>query len=111
VHLRKDAEPLELDVERVRLMFFYDVDIALFALEIVGNDVPLPDAVETMDRFGRPYPPSWEQPGRRRTAPGRWNSSTRRAISSPPRTTATARSTSRWCATSSRRRCRCTGKT
>jgi hypothetical protein len=63
VHLRKDALPIELDVERVRLMFFYDVDIALFALEVVGHDVPLADAIETMDRFGRPYPPSWEEPG------------------------------------------------
>jgi hypothetical protein len=59
VRLRADAEPLEFEVARVRLMFFYDVDIALFALEIVGRDLPLSEAVEVMDRFGRPYPPSW----------------------------------------------------
>jgi hypothetical protein len=60
VRLREDSMPLELDVERLRLIFFYDVDIALLALEIVGRDIALADAVELIDRFGRPYPPSWE---------------------------------------------------
>jgi hypothetical protein len=63
IRLRESAEPVTYDVARVRLMFFYDVDIALFALEIEGRDVPLADAVETMDRFGRPYPPSWDAQG------------------------------------------------
>ena len=63
VHLREDSAPVELDVERVRLMFFYDMDIALFAIEVAGRDIPLPAVVETMDRFGRPYPPSWEGGG------------------------------------------------
>lgn len=60
VRLREESMPLEFDVERLRLIFFYDVDIALLALEIVGRDIALADAVETLDRFGRPYPPSWE---------------------------------------------------
>jgi hypothetical protein len=63
VHLREGSAPIELDVDRVRLMFFYDVDIALFAIEVSGNDIPLSAAVEMMDRFGRPYPPSWEGAG------------------------------------------------
>jgi hypothetical protein len=63
VRLREDSMPLELEVARLRLIFFYDVDIALMALEVVGRDLPLADVVETMDRFGRPYPPSWESPG------------------------------------------------
>jgi hypothetical protein len=63
VRLREDSMPLELEVARLRLIFFYDVDIALMALEVVGKDLPLAYVVETMDRFGRPYPPSWESPG------------------------------------------------
>src|SRR5207245_8137473 len=45
------------------LIFLYDLDIAILAIEIVGRDIALADAVETLDRFGRPYPPSWERPG------------------------------------------------
>jgi hypothetical protein len=63
VRLSDACAPLEFEVARVRLMFFYDVDIALFAIEIVGRDLPLADAVEVMDRFGRPYPPSWSDNG------------------------------------------------
>jgi len=63
VTLRADETPLDFEVTRLRLIFFYDVDIALLAIEIVAHDVPLADVVETMDRFGRPYPPSWEGPG------------------------------------------------
>jgi hypothetical protein len=63
VTLRQGCEAIDFAVARLRLVFFYDVDIALLALEIVGRDVPLADAVEVMDRFGRPYPPSWDDPG------------------------------------------------
>jgi hypothetical protein len=62
VRLTPKAEPIDFGVARLRLVFFYDVDIALLALEIVARDLPLADAVETMDRFGRPYPPYWESP-------------------------------------------------
>src|SRR5258706_2779588 len=60
VRLREDSMPLEFDVARLRLIFFYDVDIAVLAFEVQARDLPLADAVEMMDRFGRPYPPSWE---------------------------------------------------
>ena len=60
VRLHEDSAPLELEVARLRLIFFYDVDIAVLAFEVHARDVPLADAVEMMDRFGRPYPPSWE---------------------------------------------------
>jgi hypothetical protein len=60
IRVREDSAPLEFAVERMRLIFFYDVDIALLAFEIVGHDIALADAIEVMDRFGRPYPPSWE---------------------------------------------------
>jgi hypothetical protein len=62
VRLTPEAKPIDFDVARLRLVFFYDVDIALLALEIVAHDLPLADAVEVMDRFGRPYPPYWDTP-------------------------------------------------
>jgi hypothetical protein len=63
IHLRHDCPGHEFEVARVRLMFFYDMDIAIFAIELVAEDIALADAVETMDRFGRPYPPSWGSQG------------------------------------------------
>src|SRR5690348_6813244 len=63
VTLHEGAAPVLFDVSRLRLIFFYDVDIAVLAMEITANDLPLASAIETMDRFGRPYPPSWETPG------------------------------------------------
>lgn len=54
-----DAE-IMLNVGRTRLYFFYDIDVALLVLEVAGNNLALPDVVEIMDRFGRPYPPAWD---------------------------------------------------
>jgi len=62
VTLHEGAVPVDFDVTRLRLIFFYDVDIAVLAMEISAKDLPLAHAVETMDRFGRPYPPSWDGP-------------------------------------------------
>ena len=63
VRLRAEREPIDLAVARTRLVFFYDQDVAILALEVAGHDLPLEDAIELMDRFGRPYPPYWEGPG------------------------------------------------
>ena len=58
-----DAPVISLDVQRARLYFFYDIDIALAVLEVSGENIPLDTAVEIIDRFGRPYPPAWEPDG------------------------------------------------
>ncbi|MBX3672760.1 MAG: hypothetical protein KF776_07270 [Burkholderiales bacterium] len=63
VRLREGDAPLDLAVERTRLVFFYDQDVAILAFELTARDIPLADAVELMDRFGRPYPPYWDAPG------------------------------------------------
>ncbi len=63
VRLRADDAPIDLAVARTRLVFFYDQDVTLLALEVVAHDLPLEDAIELLDRFGRPYPPYWEEPG------------------------------------------------
>ena len=59
-----DAEEITLTVQRARLYFFYDIDVAVAVLEVAGTNIPLDTAVEIMDRFGRPYPPAWEPNGR-----------------------------------------------
>lgn len=64
VELVKGAEPLYLDVLRARLYFFYDLDVAVAVLEVAGKNIPLAQAVELMDRFGRPYAPAWESSDR-----------------------------------------------
>ncbi len=60
IRLRPGDDAITLDVLRVRMYFFYDIDVALLVFEVAGNDLPLPDVVDIMDRFGRPYPPAWD---------------------------------------------------
>jgi hypothetical protein len=59
VCLNEGDAPIKLDVLRARLYFFYDIDVALVALEVAGQDIALSNAVDLMDRLGRPYPPGW----------------------------------------------------
>ncbi len=63
VVLTEGAAPIVLDVLRARLYFFYDVDVAVAVLEVAGENIPLADVVELMDRFGRPYAPAWDGQG------------------------------------------------
>ena len=60
IQVREGESEIALEVLRTRLYFFYDIDVALLVLEVAGNELPLADAVEIMDRFGRPYPPAWD---------------------------------------------------
>jgi len=63
VQLRAGDAPIDLAVARVRLVFFYDQDVAMLALEVTARELALEDAIEMLDRFGRPYPPYWEDSG------------------------------------------------
>lgn len=63
VQLRAGDAPIDLAVARVRLVFFYDQDVAMLALEVTARDLALEDAIEMLDRFGRPYPPYWDDSG------------------------------------------------
>lgn len=63
VTLTENATPITLTVERTRLYFFYDIDVAIAVIELAGKDIPLKDTIEIMDRFGRPYPPAWDATG------------------------------------------------
>ena len=60
IQLRPGEAEIALDVVRTRLYFFYDIDIALLVLEVSGNNLALPDVVDILDRFGRPYAPAWD---------------------------------------------------
>lgn len=60
---------IEFDIAHVDLYFFYDLDIALLAVEIHASDLPLTLAQETMFRLGRAYPAFWERDGRAGNCP------------------------------------------
>jgi len=59
-----DDAPTHFDVAHVDLHFFYDIDVAILALELVGHDIPLACALNSMYRIGRAYPTHWEPSGR-----------------------------------------------
>lgn len=61
--LRRGEPTLTLNVERIELYFFYDVDLAVLAVEIDGRDMSLEQAQEIMFRFGRAYPNAWDADG------------------------------------------------
>ena len=63
VTLRRGDQPIVFDVARVELYFFYDIDLALLAVELVGRDITLAQAQDMLFRFGRAYPSSWNADG------------------------------------------------
>lgn len=63
VTLRGGTEPLLLEVARIELYFFYDIDQAILAVEIVGRDLTLEQTQELLFRFGRAYPKAWDADG------------------------------------------------
>lgn len=61
VVLAEGDEPIDLGVVHVDLYFFFDIDIALLALEVCAEDLPLDTAQNLLFRFGRAYPAYWEK--------------------------------------------------
>jgi hypothetical protein len=59
-----DPAPMTFGVAHVDLYFFYDIDVAILAVEIFARDLPLARALDTLYRFGRAYPTHWEADGR-----------------------------------------------
>jgi hypothetical protein len=64
VTLDKGDEPILLEIAHVDLYFFFDIDIAILALEVVTNDLPFERVQELLFRFGRAYPAYWDESGR-----------------------------------------------
>lgn len=60
VTLNKGDEPVTLNVVHVDLYFFFDIDIAILALEVSADDIVFSTAQNLMFRFGRAYPAYWE---------------------------------------------------
>lgn len=63
VTIEPNAAPITLKIAHVDLYFFYDIDIAILALEFSADALPLPDVQEVMYRLGRIYPSFWHKDG------------------------------------------------
>ena len=63
VTLVAGAEPIELEVARVELLFFLDADIALLVFEMHAGGLPLETVQDLLFRFARAYPGFWEEDG------------------------------------------------
>jgi hypothetical protein len=63
IRLRSNGEPIRAKVERVDLYFFYDMDVAILVMEVIGRDLDLAAVLDTQFRFGRAYLSHWESSG------------------------------------------------
>jgi membrane protein YqaA with SNARE-associated domain len=63
ITLQGQAESIRLRVSHIELYFFFDLDVAMLALEVNGTDLPLQQAMEILYRLGRTYPNYWESDG------------------------------------------------
>jgi hypothetical protein len=66
-----DGVALTFDVEEVALYFFLDADVAILAVELWSNDMPLERAQDMVFRFGRAYPAWWTNEGHGGNCPRR----------------------------------------
>jgi hypothetical protein len=64
ITLDKASAPITLSVAHTELYFFYDIDIAVLSIEIIGRKIELADAMELLFRFGRTYPSYWDKHGK-----------------------------------------------
>jgi hypothetical protein len=64
VVLAPGAAPVTFRIAHVDLYFFFDIDVAMLALEICADDLPLAVVQEAMFQIGRAYPGYWETDGR-----------------------------------------------
>lgn len=63
VTLTAGSDPPELDIAHIDLYFFYEIDIAILAVEMHANDIPLSIVQNIMFRLGRTYPAYWDENG------------------------------------------------
>lgn len=61
VQLTPGATPVELKVAHVDLYFFFEIDVAILALELHSDDISLADVQDVMFRLGRTHPAYWEK--------------------------------------------------
>ena len=63
LQLSPGETPIELRVAHIDLYFFFDIDVAILALEIFTDNLAFPTAQDIMFRLGRAYPAYWEKDG------------------------------------------------
>ncbi len=63
VTLRPGQSPLDFAVARIELYFFYDIDLAILVIEVVGAGLTLDQAEDMLFRFGHSYPTNWNADG------------------------------------------------
>jgi hypothetical protein len=71
VELRRGDAPVLFEVAHADLYFFFDIDVAVLALEIHADDLPLALVQDVMFQFGRAYPSYWEESGQAGHCPAR----------------------------------------
>lgn len=64
VMLLGEDHPITMNVAHVDLYFFYDIDVAILAVELFANDLPLHTVQNVMFQLGRAYPAFWHTDGK-----------------------------------------------
>lgn len=60
---KESKTPLLFDIVHLDLYFFYDIDVVILAVEIAADNLELKQVQDTLYRFGRAYPPYWDEDG------------------------------------------------
>ena len=63
VTLDPGTPPIDLEVARVQLYFFVDIEVVIPVLEVTAQDLDLTTAENLLFSFGRAYPVSWQADG------------------------------------------------
>ncbi|CAK0769487.1 CorA-like Mg2+ transporter protein [uncultured Gammaproteobacteria bacterium] len=65
VHLtfKEGNAPVTLSIAHIDLYFFYDIDVVILAVEVFADDLDLMVIQELLFRFGRTFPPGWDDQG------------------------------------------------
>jgi hypothetical protein len=61
--LRRGEPAIGFEVVHVDLYFFYDIDVAVLAVELRAENLTLAEAQDALFRLGRAYPSFWEADG------------------------------------------------
>jgi hypothetical protein len=60
---KEGDEALNFEIVHLDLYFFYDIDVVILVVEICADNLELRQVQDTLYRFGRAYPPYWDDDG------------------------------------------------
>ena len=63
ITLGPGAAPVVCEVAHIDLYFFHDIDAVILAFEFAAENLPLATVQDITYRFGRCYPPGWNETG------------------------------------------------